>query len=176
LVDLAGHLGQVVRVGGLVTELVPDGFLLDDGTAVGRVVLGGAAAEYLPLLEPGDALNATGRVQQEGADYRIVVDDPAGLVRVGDPTLDPTTDETSAAAPMSAPTDAGGRAGKLAGGLLGPGSPEAAGILGIVLISLASVTVTLLRRKRARRLLAARVGARLAGLGPSHGPTQEPNG
>ena len=39
LVDLAGHVGRNVRVGGLVTELTPDGFLLDDGTAIGQVVL-----------------------------------------------------------------------------------------------------------------------------------------
>ena len=85
LVDLAGHVGQVVRVGGLVAELAPDGFLLDDGTASGGSCSAGAAAEYLPLLEPGDALNATGGSSRTATSYRIVVDDPAGLVRVGDP-------------------------------------------------------------------------------------------
>ena len=30
---------RCVRVGGLVEELAPDGFLLDDGTAIGRVAL-----------------------------------------------------------------------------------------------------------------------------------------
>jgi hypothetical protein len=133
-------------------------------------VLGGAAAEYQPLLEPGDALNATGRVEQDGADYRIVVDDPAGLVRVGDPTLDATAGGTSAAPLSGSDPGKAERVGRLAGGLLGPASLEAAGLLGIVLVSIASVAVTLLRRQRARRLLAVRVAARLASLSPTQGP------
>ncbi len=170
LVDLAGHVGQIVRVGGLVTELVPDGFLLDDGTAIGRVVLAGAAAEYLPLLEPGDALNATGRVEGDEAGYRVVVDDPAGLVRVGDPTLDAT-----ASAPVGEPSPLPesplpGQVGRLAGGLLGPDAPGAAGVVGIMLISAASLAVTLLRRQRARRRLAARIAARVASLAATQGP------
>ena len=66
LVALADHVGQTVRVGGLVAELAPDGFRLDDGTAIGRIVLTGEAADYLPLIDPGDALNATGRVEVDG--------------------------------------------------------------------------------------------------------------
>ena len=38
------HVGRRVRVGGLVDELRPDGFTLDDGTATGRIVLRDAAA------------------------------------------------------------------------------------------------------------------------------------
>ncbi len=170
LVDLAGHVGGVVRVGGLVTELAPDGFLLDDGTAVGRVALSGAAAEYLPLLEPGDALNATGRVVQDGGAYRIVVDDPAGLVRVGDPTIDPISVPNvidRAAAPVPDPP---APVGRQAGGLLGPGSTGTAGMLGVVLLSLASVVVTVLRRRRSGRLAAARVAARLADVAAAPGP------
>ena len=34
-VDLVTAVGQQVRVGGLVVDLRPDGFTLDDGTAVG---------------------------------------------------------------------------------------------------------------------------------------------
>jgi hypothetical protein len=170
LVDLAGHVGQIVRVGGLVTELVPDGFLLDDGTAIGRIVLAGAAAEYLPLIEPGDALNATGRVEQDGDGYRVVVEDPAGLVRVGDPTLDPT-----APAPVDAPAGVLGspspeQLGRLAGGLLGPDLPGTAGAVGVVLVSAASLAVTVLRRQRARRRLAARVAARVASVAATQGP------
>ena len=74
LVTLADHVGQTVRVGGLVAELAPDGFRLDDGTAIGRVVLTGEAADYLPLIDPGDALNATGRVEVDGEEPRVVVD------------------------------------------------------------------------------------------------------
>lgn len=170
LVDLAGHLGRIVRVGGLVTELAPDGFLLDDGTAVGRIALAGAAAEYLPLLEPGDALNATGRVQQDGNTYRIVVDDPANLVRVGDPTLDPTSGGLAPDQPLGRAADAAAPGGRQAGGLLGPSSPGTVGMAGIVLISLISVAVAVLRRRRARRLLTTRVASRLAEVGAVHGP------
>jgi hypothetical protein len=170
LVDLAGHVGQVVRVGGLVTELAPDGFLLDDGTAIGRVALTGAAAEYLPLLEPGDALNATGRVEGAADAYRVVVDDPAGLVRVGDPTLDQSAttplDGTAAELESAGPVPAS----RLAGGLLGPDAPGAAGVVGIMLISAASLAVTVLRRRRAQRRTAARVAARLASVTATHGP------
>jgi hypothetical protein len=86
LANLGGHVGETVRVGGLVAELAADGFTLDDGTAIGRVVLTGEAADYLPLIDPGDALNATGRVEKDGEEPRVVVTDAAGLVRVGDLT------------------------------------------------------------------------------------------
>ena len=162
LVDLAEHVGQVVRVGGLVTELLPDGFMLDDGTAVGRIVLTGGAAEYLPLLEQDDALNAVGTIEADGGGFRIVVSDPAGLVRVGDPVLDALGGAASAA--PDSPIDVDEPASRMAGGFLGAGGPGALGVLGVSLISLASLAVTLLRRLRARRLLAARVAARVADL------------
>ena len=41
--DLGRFVGRLVRVGGLVVDLRPDGFTLDDGTAIGRIVLRGAA-------------------------------------------------------------------------------------------------------------------------------------
>ena len=63
LVDLDTLIGGLVRVGGLVVDLRPDGFTLDDGTAIGRVVLRGPALERLALIEPDDALNAIGRVE-----------------------------------------------------------------------------------------------------------------
>jgi hypothetical protein len=170
LVDLAGHLGTNVRVGGLVTELNSDGFLLDDGTAVGRIALQGAAAEYLPLLEPGDALNASGRVLKDGTGYRIVVDDPANLVRVGDPTLDPAPSAEIVAQPAVRDPNVAAAAGRLAAGPLGPASPGTVGILGFVLISVASVAITLLRRRHARRIVAARMVARLAEVGSTHWP------
>jgi len=178
LVELGAHVGKLVRVGGLVAELVPEGFLLDDGTAIGTILLHSEAAAYLPLIEPGDALNATGLVEQDGAAFRIVVDDPAGLVRVGDPTLDPTTGGISEEWASPSPTGPPETAGRLAGGLLGPDVDGTAGLLGIFLVSSASVAVTVLRRQRARRLLAARVATRLARLaatpeathGATHGP------
>jgi hypothetical protein len=164
LVALAGHVGQTVRVGGLVEELTPDGFLLDDGTAVGRIVLTGEAAEYLPLVEPGDALNATGRVVADGDRFHVVVTDAAGLVRVGDPTADAVSAASDGGAVDAAPGRSPAPA-RVAGGLLGSIEPGAAGVAGVVAISALSVLVTALRRVRARRILAARVGARLARIG-----------
>ena len=43
-----------------MTGVDVDGVRLDDGTATARIVLEGAAAELAALLQPGDALNATG--------------------------------------------------------------------------------------------------------------------
>ncbi|HET9344223.1 MAG TPA: lamin tail domain-containing protein [Candidatus Limnocylindrales bacterium] len=167
LVALADHLGKVVRVGGLVTELVADGFLLDDGTAIGRIVLIGEAAEYLPLVEPGDALNATGVVEQEDDEVRVVVSEAAGLARVGDPTAD--TGVLGTADPPPAAWASPGTA-RIAGGLLGTVEPGAVGVAGVVLLSALSLAITGLRRRRARQLLAARVAARLARVtGPPAG-------
>ena len=44
LVELEAFVGQRVRVGGLVVDLRADGFTLDDGTAIGRVILRGGGA------------------------------------------------------------------------------------------------------------------------------------
>jgi hypothetical protein len=167
LVDVAGHVGKLVRVGGLITELAPDGFLLDDGTAIGRITLTGDAADYLPLLEAGDAVNATGTVVGDESGLRIVVDDPAGLVRVGDPSADGL--DAASVVPNGGATALGAGSSatrsRLAGGLLGLDGPGAAGFLGAVLVSVASLAVSLLRRHRARRQFAARVAARLAAIG-----------
>jgi outer membrane biosynthesis protein TonB len=171
LADLAGHVGEVVRVGGLVTELVPDGFLLDDGTAIGRVALVGDAAAYQSLLEPGDALNAIGRVEHDDAGFRVVVADPAGLVRVGAPTADGPLDTASGEPAASLGAPAPPAPSSLAGGLLGY-DLGSAGLVGILLASVASVAVTALRRLRARRALAARMAARLASVTATHGPVR----
>ena len=171
LVGLGQHLGRSVRVGGLVASIVGDGFMLDDGTAVGRIRLAGSAAEYVALLEPGDAVNATGRVAADGAGHVLVVDDAGGLVRAGDPD-----EGGGAAATVSepGPPAAAGEAGPpipgpsaatgsmLAGGLLDGALPGAAGVLGLVLASAVSVAVTALRRYRTRRLEARRMASRLA--------------
>ena len=177
LVSLAEHIGQSVRVGGLISDVTSDGFLLDDGTAVGRIRLGGSAAEYVALLEAGDAVNATGRVAAEGSAFVLVVDEAAGLVRAGDP--DGTTGGAAGAAQLDPvvagdagePTlsqDSAG-ASQLAGGLLDGALPGAAGLLGLALASVVSVAVSGLRRYRSRRLLARRMAARLATFGGAGG-------
>jgi hypothetical protein len=180
LVSLAEHVGQTVRVGGLVSEVTTDGFLLDDGTAVGRIRLGGSAAEYVALLEAGDAVNATGQVAAEGSGFVLVVDEAAGLVRAGDPDgstgsdapaavqMDPAAGAAGAVYQSAASEDPAG-ASQLAGGFLDGALPGAAGLLGLALASVVSVAVSGLRRYRSRRLLARRMATRLATFGGAGG-------
>jgi hypothetical protein len=174
LIDLAGHVGATVRVGGLVDSLEPDGFRLDDGTAIARIGLVGGAADLAGSLVVGDALTATGRVVRDGAgagaEIRIEVSDPGLVVLAGD--LDgtdpaPGDSDQAPAADGSGSADPSSNDAPLAlgAGLPGPDLPGL-GALGIALISLASLAVTLVRRRRLQRRLAVRIAARLATLGP----------
>ncbi len=170
LVDLASLLGSVVRVGGLVVDLRSDGFMLDDGTAVGRVVLTGAASDWVGLVEPDDAINATGRVEEQvDGEPALVVDDPSAL------TLGSALDRLDATAdpePSPSPT-LGSHADVRTAGFADPGAlvPGAgAGLAGLLVVGLASVAMTVLRRRKGKRLLAERVTTRLARLTGSAGP------
>jgi hypothetical protein len=173
LVDLDLMIGQVVRVGGLVVDLRPDGFTIDDGTAIGRVVLRGAALDRLGLVEPDDALNAIGRVESTAVGAVVVVEDPAGILQAGDPVAVASTaaPASSAAGGLAASAEATGPSSRYAG--LGGPLPFDAGTAGLgtlVAISVASVAVTLLRRAHARRRMTARIAARLAAFaGPAEG-------
>ena len=86
LANLADALGEQVRVGGLVTDLEPRGVRIDDGTASALVLLEGEAAQLLPLIEPGDAVNASGTVESVDGELAVVVTDPAGIALAADPT------------------------------------------------------------------------------------------
>ena len=66
-----------------MTAVEADGFRLDDGTAIGRIVLADAAAGVIELLQPGDALNATG-VPERRDEVVLVVGDAADVELVGD--------------------------------------------------------------------------------------------
>ncbi|MEO5918800.1 MAG: OB-fold nucleic acid binding domain-containing protein, partial [Candidatus Limnocylindrales bacterium] len=162
--DLANVAGQKVRVGGLVTELTDVGFTLDDGTSLGAIVLIGSALEFRSLIEPGDAINVTGRVdRQDDATYAVTVEDGAAIVLGADlgehPSVSPVASVASVASSAVAP--AGVRAARLGDGF-GTLPATGAGVASALLIALASLAVTLLRRRHARRLLASRIAARLA--------------
>jgi hypothetical protein len=176
LADLDGLIGQTVRVGGLVVELRPTGFTLDDGTAVGVITLSGEAAETLVLIEPGDAINVIGRVARVDGAVSVIVDDPAAIA-LGS-ALDGLGPVEPVASAVAAPADSvpgGLRAAGFAGD--GMGVPGAGiGLAGLAGISLASVAVTLLRRRHARRLLASRVALRLAALARPAAPSRPLDG
>jgi hypothetical protein len=171
LVDLAEADGRTVRVGGLVSELAIDGFRLDDGTAVGRVVLAGEAASLLPLIEPADAINVVGRVARldDGA-LGVVVTDPAGIALGSDLGVGATPAAATSGAGASSepdPSPSGSPAVDVlsAGAIGGSALPGAgAGLATLLTVTLISVAVTLIRRRQARRFLAARVAARLAAI------------
>jgi hypothetical protein len=168
-VDLARldeNVGRRVRVGGLIVEVGPDGFVLDDGTAAARISLEGEAAVYLALLEPTDAINVTGVVRRTGSDYEVATSAGADIARVGGPGLTASNGAVARDA-ATGPADATSarpiaRRGLLGldGGLVTP----LAGLGSLAAVSFASILVTLLRRRRTSRRLAARVIERLAAL------------
>jgi hypothetical protein len=160
---LGEHVGQTVRVAGLVEARTVHGFTLDDGTALGLVELSGELAAFLDLIEAGDGLGIVGRVEADGGgDPVVVATDPAGLVRLG--SLGETVpiaagERPSASVRAPQPVESAGLADPLPsldGGWLGA--------LGLVLASAASLFVTAFRRRRAHRRLAEVVARRLAGL------------
>jgi hypothetical protein len=160
------HVGERVRVGGLVDALETDGFRLDDGTAVGRVVLEAAALPQLASLAAGDALSVVGRVEgrssEAASETVIVVDDPAAIARAGDPVPDASSglDPIGLIVPGDSP---GPDPGIQTAALADPVVPEV-GAVGIVLIGIASLAITWLRRQRGRRRLAARIANRLEAI------------
>jgi hypothetical protein len=165
LIDLAALVGRMVRVGGLVTDLRPDGVMLDDGTTIGRVVVRAAARDLLPLLEPDDAINATGRVEQFEDGPAVVVDDPGGIIQVGDPGA---PDPAAGAAPVVVAASSDPASSPITAGLSGE-SWLGAGAVGFATLSLlsgASLAITFLQRQQARRRLAARIALRLAAFEP----------
>jgi hypothetical protein len=179
LVDLDGLVGATVRVGGLVVDLRPDGFTLDDGTATGRVILRAAALDLLPLIEPDDALEATGRVEASPDGAVLVVDDPAAIVQASDPlaaepsvtaALDPL-----AGGPQASASPVTSRFAGLGAGPFGF-DPGTAGLGTLLAISAASLAVTVLRRERLRRQMTARIAGRLAAFaGPLATPSTPPS-
>jgi hypothetical protein len=175
LVRLDEHLGRIVRVGGLVADLEADGVRLDDGTATARLVLAGEAADLVALLQPGDALNATGTVEGRGEEVVVVVADPANLVLVGDLGVAPSPGGPGAGAAGDvtdgSPDPTAARAGLGRDMVLDPAS---AGLGTLVLVGAMSVLVTAARRHRGRRLLEARVRARIDAFArPAQAPSAD---
>ena len=176
MIALADHVGAEVRVGGLVVELRRDGVAIDDGTGIGRIVLRGAAADLLPLLEPDDAINAIGIVETIDGQTMLVVREPGGLLRVNDPTtVGPSrSSDPAGLGGVEARDDRMSRATGLVD-LPGAGGSGLAGLAALAAISAASVAVTLVRRRDARGRMAIRIATRLAALMvPAGAPSRQP--
>ena len=135
--DLAALTGREVRVGGLVVAVDASGIALDDGTAVGRLLLAGDAAAFDDLIATGDALSATGLVVASESGPVVRVEQAAGLARVGDlgeplPIGDATpTDATGAETAVSGTDGAhvpvAGGSSNAAGDGPAPGASDAPG-------------------------------------------------
>ena len=141
---------------------------LDDGTAEALIVLGGDAAGLAGSLQPGDALNATGTPELRDEPV-LVVNDIAGIELVGDLGGAAASDPAPAVEAASLAAGDGPSAAPLrAAFATGLGLDSVSTGLGtLVLVGIASVAATLARRERGRRLLRARIVARLEALGRS---------
>lgn len=164
LATLEEHLDSLVRVGGLVAEARPDGFLFDDGTAVGTAVLVGEAASFRELVRPGDAVGLVGRVVRDSAGLRVVVEDPAGIVRLGALGEVVPIAATRAVDPSAVPVAPAGLATASFTGPLASFGGGWLGAVGFISLSAASLVGTMARRRRAQRRLIETLHARIAGL------------
>jgi hypothetical protein len=155
IATLGSHVGERVRVGGLIVAARSDGLLLDDGTGSVILALIGDAAPFLPLIETGEAVAASGIVRAIGGSVVVEVTEPASLVRVG---------ALGEALPLVAPTAApapDAPATTQDAGLLADAPAAPATVLGVTLVS---ICVAFLRRHLVRRRSALVAAARLAVL------------
>jgi hypothetical protein len=166
LVELALHVGEVVRVGGLVVSIEPDRVRIDDGTAAAAIVLEGPASLLLDLVVPGDAINATGTPDERG-EVVLVVTDPGGVVLLGELGGEPasTADAGTWEAIVRADDGVGRPAAAALAGAGRGADPAALAALTLVLIAAVGAGLAVRRTARARRLARARIQARLDALG-----------
>lgn len=165
LAVLGEHIGERVRVGGLVVRTARDGFDLDDGTAIAHVVLRDDMAALIGSLREDEAVAATGTVELVNGAPAVVVDDAGTLVRVG--TLGQAipiggTQDGSAAGAGADPVEA---ATEITDGAFN-GGMGLAGLFTVALVTTLAVTAGTLRRRLERRRIRAVLVERLATLGP----------
>ena len=168
LAALLDHVGQRVRVGGLIARLADDGFDLDDGTALARVELRGDMAALLPHLREGEAVAAKGLVELVDGAPVVVVDGDGSLLRVG--SLGQALPIGSAQVEPSASTDPGGGPAAMTADSTSLGSGLApTSLLAMAIVSILSVLATIVRRRLLKRRLRAVLVDRLASLRPKPG-------
>ena len=92
--EIPDNEGATVTVAGVIVETGPGTAILDDGT--GRILLGGSAAsDAISLLEPGDAVEVTGRVSRDADGWLIEVDPDLILSLAGVPAAAASSDARS---------------------------------------------------------------------------------
>jgi hypothetical protein len=179
---LDGLVGRSVLVGGLVVAVEADGIVLDDGTGTARVEVAGEARALLPLLGPGDAIGATGIVAA-GTPPTVRVTDPAALVRLGDlgealplggEVVPPDEAEAN---PSDGPVDDGSSPSPatLGGAHADPAGSMTAGAGSIGALATAGAMLVVVRRRRERRGVRARIARRVAELGSTFGAASGPD-
>ena len=173
--SLASYVSRTVTVAGLVTATDSGTATIDDGT--GAVRLGGrAAAGEIAMLQPGDAIEATGLVIRDTSGL-IIEADPASLVSLSLGPAGPADDGAPAvqgsgavsratARPPAIPVairDAPGRSSY-------PQAPVLAGLLIVLCFLTVGIVVIAVRHGRAREGL----GFRAAGLQFGRRPPVQP--
>jgi DNA/RNA endonuclease YhcR with UshA esterase domain len=153
IASLSEHLDREITVAGLVTEAAGGTIWIDDGTGTVRVG-GPAAAEALSMLEPGDAIEVTGLVRQDG-DGLIVEADPASIVDLpgyrgeapvaGSTIADPSSG-VSDQPPAPATSPAGAASIRIASSPAAP--PDGATLVAVLVTVLATVAGAVVLSRR----------------------------
>lgn len=162
LATLGEVVGQRVKVGGLIVRVSDDGFDLDDGTALARILLRGDMAAMLSQLREREAVAASGVVELVDGVPVVVVGADGSLVRVG--ALGQALPIASEGPRESAGAGTGPRAADSATGFGGVATPTS--FLALIVLTAVSILATVVRRRLSQRRLRLAVVARLAALRP----------
>ena len=144
--SLSAYLGSSVTVAGLVTTTTRDSVTIDDGT--GEVRVGGPnAADVVGMLEPGDAIEATGLVRRDDQGLMIEVD-PASIISLpGDREDAATTGDSLAGLVAGVPSQTTGASLAAAASTrwasTAASPPDGPTMLAVVLVMLVVVTTAL---------------------------------
>jgi len=167
--SLASYLGRSVTISGLVTEMTGRTATVEDGTGAVRVG-GQSAVDAVSMLEPGDAIEVSGLVEQD-EDGLIIEADPTSIVDLpGGKAAAPAESAHSPGSPSGAsssmPTGTPRPASSLAAAASirraspGGAAPDGATLLAVLIAALATVAASLAIAGRAGRLRRLRSAGR----------------
>jgi len=153
IAELPQYLDREVTVAGLVTASVGGIVTIDDGT--GEVRVGGSSAsEALSTVEPGDAIEVTGVVRQDGeglvveADPISIIDEPGSRSETQPTASEPAGSSGGAPTPTPTPPASVTPAASTRIAAAPAAPPDAAVLVSVLLVVLAVVAgaVVLARR------------------------------